>query len=39
MENNFLNTVSFRLYYDDDEPDIDEDSRLAVATVWGILII
>lgn len=36
MENNFLNTVSFRLYYDDDEPDIDEDSRLAVATVWGI---
>uniref|UniRef100_A0A1I8NND8 TBC1 domain family member 30 n=1 Tax=Stomoxys calcitrans TaxID=35570 RepID=A0A1I8NND8_STOCA len=23
-------------YYDDDEPDMDEDSRLAVATVWGI---
>ncbi|KAM7361660.1 uncharacterized protein ACRADG_012618 isoform 3-T4 [Cochliomyia hominivorax] len=25
-----------QLYYDDDEPDIDEDSRLAVATVWGL---
>ncbi|XP_075170521.1 uncharacterized protein LOC142242914 isoform X2 [Haematobia irritans] len=23
-------------YYDEDEPDMDDDSRLAVATVWGI---
>ncbi|XP_023309246.2 uncharacterized protein LOC111690890 isoform X3 [Lucilia cuprina] len=30
------NQQGLQLYYDDEEPDIDEDSRLAVATVWGI---
>ncbi|XP_073817481.1 uncharacterized protein isoform X3 [Musca autumnalis] len=30
------NKQGLNLYYDDEEPDMDEDSRLAVATVWGI---
>lgn len=34
----YLKTIfcSSRLYFDEDEPDMDENSRLAVATVWGI---
>ncbi|XP_037922739.1 uncharacterized protein LOC119658944 isoform X1 [Hermetia illucens] len=27
-----------KIFYSDDEPDSDEDSRLAVATVWGLRI-
>uniref|UniRef100_A0A1A9V933 TBC1 domain family member 30 n=1 Tax=Glossina austeni TaxID=7395 RepID=A0A1A9V933_GLOAU len=31
-----IHKPGIHLYYDEEEPDTDEDSRLAVATVWGL---